>query len=318
VAGLALLVRQLATSPGRRRKLGLVFAFTSLAVIAAMLVVFGIGTGERFGTAGALNANGVGRLAAMGMLMLAISSAELGRRSMLSPLNLSLFLALGVGLLLTQSRGSMLAALGAALTIALAQPRVHHRLIGVTACLLLGAGLVFTAMKLDPQAMEQRWQSTFESRDLAGATAGRSEIARTAHLILKDHWIAGIGAGQFAYAYQEYSIMARSRYHNSSGASAHSGYLRIPTEGGVVATLLLIGFYVTLWRGASRLPPGQRRAVARAIIVYMLIGLASSEGIEKENWLAVGLLLIWFWENRVFGHSGVQAFRRSGVQVPSD
>jgi len=76
--------------------------------------------------------------------------------------------------------------------------------------------------------------------------------------------------------------------------------------------VLLICFYGALWLAASRLPPGQRRALARGIIIYLLIGSFSSEGIEKSNWLAVGLLFVWFWESRgqAFGVSGVRAFRR--------
>ena len=81
-------------------------------------------------------------------------------------------LALGVGLMLTQSRGSMLAALGAAFAIALSQTRIHRRGIALAACVALFAGLVVAAMKLDPTGMENRWNSTFGKDSLAGATAG--------------------------------------------------------------------------------------------------------------------------------------------------
>jgi hypothetical protein len=40
---------------------------------------------------------------------------------------LALFLMLGVGLMLSQSRGSMLCLVGAAVSIALEQPRFRHR-----------------------------------------------------------------------------------------------------------------------------------------------------------------------------------------------
>jgi hypothetical protein len=299
VGSLALLTRQLATSPRRRQEMARVFAFTALAVLVALVVLYGVGSGARLGRAAGMNANGVGRLGAVGILMLIISASEQGRRRLFHPVNLILFLGLGVGLLLTQSRGSMLGVLGAVLAMAWGQPRLHHRALALVGCVMLFGGLVLAAIKLDPTAMEGRWQSTFEKDDLAGQTAGRSEIARTAGLMIRDNWIAGVGAGQFDVVYPDYSVLAHSAYNNSMEAQSHSAYLKVSTEGGLVACLLLLGFYVTLWRGASRLPPGQRRALARGIVIYLLIGSLSSEGIEKENWLAVGLLLVWFWQNHL-------------------
>ena len=314
VASLALLTRQLATSPRRRQEMALVFAFTALAVLISLLVVYGVGSGARLGRAANINSNGLGRLGAVGILMLAISATEQGRRRFVSPVNLALFMGLGIGLMLTQSRGSMLALVGAGLTMSLGQPRLHHRLLALGGCVVLFGGLVMAAFLLDPTAMEGRWQSTVDKDDLAGKTAGRSEIARTTRYMLRDNWMAGVGAGQFDVAYEVYSVLAHSRYNNSTEAQSHSAYLKVPSEGGLVAALLLLGFYVSLWMGASKLPPGQRRALARAIIVYLLIGSFSSEGIEKSNWLTVGLLLIWFWENQwqTYRRSGFRAFRRSG------
>jgi O-antigen ligase len=265
-----------------------------------------------------MNANGVGRIGAVGILMLIISAAEYGRRRLLHPVNLVLFLGLGVGLMLTQSRGSMLGVLGAALAIAWGQPRVQHRMLALGACVMLFGGLVMAAVLVDPAAMQGRWQSTTEKDDLAGKTAGRSEIARTAGLMIRDNWIAGVGAGQFDVVYPEYSVLAHSAYNNSTEAQSHSAYLKVSTEGGIVGTVLLLCFYGALWLAASRLPPGQRRALARGIIIYLLIGSLSSEGIEKSNWLAVGLLFVWFWESRGQGlrpgtraaGGGVRAFRR--------
>jgi O-antigen ligase len=235
----------------------------------------------------------------------------------LTPANGVLLLSLGVGLMLTQSRGSMLAAVGAALTLALGQARLHHRGIALAACVALFAGLVVAAMKLDPAGMENRWNSTVGKGSLAGATAGRSEILRTARYMLHDNWIAGIGAGQFDVAYQEYSTLAKSDYNNSQEAQAHSAYLKIPVEGGLVATLLMICFYLSLWVGASRLPPGQQRAVARAVVVYLLLSQLSSEGIEKESWIAVGQLFAWFWEQSGRRSIPRPPHRARSAEVPS-
>jgi hypothetical protein len=76
LAGLALLTRQLATSPSRRQELGTVFVLTALASIVALVIVSGVGSGARLGKVDTMNADGFGRLAAMGMLMLAISAAD--------------------------------------------------------------------------------------------------------------------------------------------------------------------------------------------------------------------------------------------------
>jgi O-antigen ligase len=308
VAALALLTRQLANSPQRRRELGAVFAITCIAVLVALLALSD-NPGGRLGqeiadrSAGGLNANQVGVTAAMGILMLAISSAERGRHRVLTPVNLGMYLVLGAGLLLTQSRGSILAATGAALTIALAQPRLHHRLIGVGALLGLSAALVLVALKLNPTGMETRWNETFASASVAERTAGRSEIARTAVQIMHHHWFSGIGGGQFGQSFKEYSVLVHSTYGRGKQKSAHSGYLTIVTENGVVGALLLTGFYLSLWFGAVMLPAGQRRAVACGVVVFMVIIPFSTLGIDKADWLAIGLLLAWYAGNRKQGPS---------------
>src|SRR5947209_14787539 len=78
VGSLALLTRQLATSRVRRQEMTRVFAFTALAVLVALVVLYGVGSGARLGRAAGMNANGVGRLAAVGILMLIVSATGQG------------------------------------------------------------------------------------------------------------------------------------------------------------------------------------------------------------------------------------------------
>jgi O-antigen ligase len=308
---LALLTRQLACTPHRRRELTTVFAFVTLAMLVAVLAAFGM-KHARLGLAvgmehKAMNPNGVGRVAGMAMLMLAISAVESRRQKLLTAGNLTAYLLLGLGVMLTLSRGSILATVAALLTLALSQPRLHHRILGLAACVILGGGVVFAAMQFDPEDVGHRWWSTFHKKDLAGATAGRSEIARTAGYVLRENWIAGVGGGQFSNAYETYSAVAHSRFKTGRMIQAHSAYLKIPAEGGLVGAILLIGFYVTLWRGTLLLPAGMRRGVARAVIIFILVSWLGSEAIEKENWIAVGLLLAWFWEHQARHGRGRQS-----------
>jgi O-antigen ligase len=297
VGCLAFLTRQMATTPRRRREFGLVFAITSLAMTAPLLVVFGVGAGSRLGQGHGMNADGVASLAAMGILMLAMSAVEAGT-ALLSPANLALYVPLGVIIMLTQGRGGMLSIAGAALAIALGQRGFRRRVLGVVCCLLLGAGLVLLAVRLEPEGMQHRWNATVGKNDLSAATAGRTEIWRTISFALKDHWLTGVGAGQFGSAFQEYSGLAKTNFRRGKAMQAHNVYVNFATEGGLVAVVLMIGFYVSLWVNASRLASARHRAVARAIIVYVLIDGCGAGGLEKWNWLAIGVLLAWFWENR--------------------
>jgi O-antigen ligase len=319
VAGLAMLTRHLATSPRRRQEMGIVFAVTSIAIVVALLVAVGFGKEGRLGDASGLNANEIGGLLASGMLLYSMAIADGRRQGLRSPVHLLTLGALGVGLLLTQSRGCMVAVAGAALTIAVGQRRFQHRLAALSLFGLLGAMLVLAAVRLNPSGMQQRWVDTFGEGSLVHHTSGRSEIFRTGGYMLRENWIAGVGAGQFFVAYSEYSTLAQSTDHRGKNRAAHSAYLSLSTEGGLVTIVLMVGFFFSLWLAASRLSAGQRRAVARGVVVFLLLILFTTDQMQKPHWLALGLLFVWCWESSRdrARHAGVPNGTRSGANHPT-
>ncbi|MFA6031718.1 MAG: O-antigen ligase family protein [Myxococcota bacterium] len=71
---------------------------------------------------------------------------------------------------------------------------------------------------------------------------GRGEFARTTIAGIRDNWITGVGFGNFQKAYQIYERpeMIFSSFVNH----AHNEYLEITFEGGVVAVLLMLSYFL--------------------------------------------------------------------------
>ena len=185
----------------------------------------------------------------------------------MSPLSIVLFLLL-YGLVVSQSIGgylSLLASIGTMFCILLWRRRAH-------AWLLLTAGLGIVAVVLGLLQIDDVMR---DAARLEGDIIRRLQLFNSSWLVLKDHWLLGIGGGAFYAVFPGYRQL-------DTGSSfyyyAHNDYLQFAIEFGLIGIALLGWFLVrvirTNWQFLSKRAPATDRTFALASLAA-IAGLAT-------------------------------------------
>ncbi|MER8383477.1 O-antigen ligase family protein [Mesorhizobium sp. M1399] len=105
--------------------------------------------------------------------------------------------------------------------------------------------------------------------DVIDPTFGRGEFARTTIEGIKENWATGVGFGNFQNAYQIYEkeSMIFKQYVNHT----HNEYLEIAFEGGVLAILLMVGYFVLLFAALARVRRDPLQKAAFLSVSFLLI-----------------------------------------------
>ena len=162
---------------------------------------------------------------------------------------LAMLVIVGV-LLLTLSR-SALAGLGVAGLVAwrLGQPRMDLERTSLPARLgLAGALLLILVLFVDVDRWATRVAQTFEAES---SPLGRATIWQESIPIARDFWLAGTGAGTFSDAmvvYQESRVWVGSMRRWAHFNNAHSHYLQVLCEGGLLLAIPSLWAFVALVR----------------------------------------------------------------------
>ena len=106
----------------------------------------------------------------------------------------------------------------------------------------------------------------------------------------RDHWLIGVGPGNYALRMEEYDRL-------DSGIAAHSNYLSVLSELGAPGLLLYLTLFVTalvmLWRRgrrhASAWPCPEARAVFAALLAYLGAGAFISRHDQALAFILVGV-----------------------------
>jgi O-antigen ligase len=169
----------------------------------------------------------------------------------------ALALMVMVGALLATLSRSAVVGLGAAAVVAwrLGEPRMaierSHlpvRLGGI------GAALVVAMLFIDLDGWATRLQQSIG--DAPGAAFSRTTIWRETWPIVRDFWVAGTGAGTYSDAmtqYQQSRVWVGSMQRWAHFNNAHSHYLQVLSEGGVllaIPVLAALAAFVRLARAA--------------------------------------------------------------------
>ncbi len=205
------------------------------------------------------------------------------------------------GVVLTYSRGAMLGVAVMALVLAWCYRR-HWRLQ-----LTLAVPLVIAASLLMPQNYFDRvaaigavfvgGQST---RQADQSILNRIDENALAVEVFTDNAWGGVGPGGYAELFQKYSLdhNKRLRFDNRE---AHSLYLELAAEGGVLALLAFFSFLavlatnvVTARQPGARSPGGQSglaMAVGFALIGYLSASIVLHADFSRTFWLLCGMAL---------------------------
>jgi putative inorganic carbon (HCO3(-)) transporter len=202
-------------------------------------------------------------------------------------------LALAVLLLLTQSRGALLAALAGLLVITILQNRRWLFFWLALTILPVAAGFKFGAAALGQFFLGQSSLFTLES------LAARQEIWQRAIYLIRDHPLSGVGLGMVGPTIQQFYPLKTGTFVDH----AHNIYLQVGAElglPGLAAHLVLYAtIFVLLLRRALSPPAGHYQVLALgllgSLVVFLTHGLfdavIASPQVALIVWGLLGLMV---------------------------
>lgn len=207
-------------------------------------------------------------------------------------LNLLYPLAAGLLIVLTGSRGALVAAVpGYLFAFALvARAGGRWRLAAGAALLLVLGG----ASRLNLAQPLQRLGSVAASGS-QDRLSGRADLWQAGWAAYAEHPVLGVGAGAFAAA-------TRARTNLGESLIAHNTYLSVLTELGAVGFALFGSLLLVVIGGALRQPPPMRGASLAALAVWGVGVFALSWEFRSQTWLLFTLIMAG-------GHCGGEPIR---------
>ncbi|RUU43131.1 O-antigen ligase domain-containing protein, partial [Mesorhizobium sp. M6A.T.Ca.TU.002.02.2.1] len=126
---------------------------------------------------------------------------------------------------------------------------------------------------------------------------GRGEFARTTVEGIKENWATGVGFGNFQKAYQIYEKeeMIFKQYVNH----AHNEYLEIAFEGGALAILLMVLYFVILLMAFTRIRRDPLQKAAFLSVSFLLIHSLVDYPLRTE-----ALAMTFAFMNAIIFHKG--------------
>lgn len=214
---------------------------------------------------------------------------------------LALFAALGlvsVALLLTESRGGIVALAVTSVAVAVYAGPLRARALAVLCC-VVALGITYYAFVAPPESL------TRITHFSAGGGTGRSDLWSIAIEMWRDRPLAGVGAGNFQIVEPRYAVdavnLARVDLVIDTPKVAHNTYLHVLTELGLIGLAAVVFTIVAALRAATRAVSRFARSesirgelIARSLVIGAIGMLAAftfiSAQYEKQLWLMLGLL----------------------------
>lgn len=188
---------------------------------------------------------------------------------------------MGLGIVLTGSRGGLVAALIAVAVVALQDMR-PARLMAAVVALVMVAG---TAAVVAPPELGERLTST--------SSTGRTDIWRLGLDACSQYCVLGSGWGTFPDVYQdEFVTNPRAGGFRDEGYRAHNIWLQAAVETGLLGAVLLVVAYALTLLTASRLPRDLRGPCVGALVGLAVASSLISNLIFKYFWLVPTYVLV--------------------------
>ncbi|HEX2568900.1 MAG TPA: O-antigen ligase family protein [Polyangia bacterium] len=231
----------------------------------------------------------------------ALGALALTRRRWLRFCYFGALILMATALLLTQSRGGLMAAitvLGLTL-LRSTDPKNRGALVAVGVVLLL-------ALQFTPQKVWQRASTTFAYQQDASAQ-GRIDAWRTGLRMVAAHPLTGVGAGVFVLAWPEYAPGDAGE-----ARTAHNTFVQVASETGLPGLGLFLGAVGVAFAGLQRVVrrrPDLERPARTTQIGLVSFLVSSATGGLAYSWplyLLLGLA------------AGMMRMEREALDVPGD
>ena len=295
--------------------------FVSLALLAA-IAVFQVATGRYDIDFGGLSGSGIHHIAgefdsirvfgpyhdanSFGRILLigipfALYEAIRGRSNFWRLAGAACAAVLLLGVVLTYSRGAMLGV--AAMAVALSwRCRRHWRLqLTLAVPLIVAASLLLPQNYLDrAAAIATVFVGGQSTREVDSSILNRIDENAVAVKIFTDNVWGGVGPGGYASLFQKYSLDHNKRLRFED-RDAHSLFLELAAEGGVLALLAFFSFLavlgfnvVTARQSGTRSQSGDAglaEAIGFALIGYLAASIVLHADFSRPFWLLCGMAL---------------------------
>ena len=235
---------------------------------------------KRFAASG-FDPNDIALLLAIGIPMATYLATRRSSLTAFRVVNLLYPAAAALGIVLSGSRGALLAAAPAYLFFLIRMARLSRgwgfAMLGVLTAAVTGA------TRLDLSAPLQRLGTvTASSGD--DHLSGRADIWRAGWAAFGEHPFLGVGGGAFS---------AATMGKNGQGEAliAHNTYLSVLTELGPIGFLLFLGLLALVLQSALRQAPPMREMSLLSLLVWAIGVFALSWEFRSQTWLLFGLIV---------------------------
>jgi O-antigen ligase len=239
-----------------------------------------IGRGAGRFSGGGLNADALGLLAVLGLPMAWLLIVQ--RRGIVRILALVYFTLTPIALLLTATRGAILAGFVALAIIPLTFSRRAVKWY-VLAGLFLAIGTIYAAMVV-PQSNWDRILSTEAELTEGGEMSGRTAIWQAGFQVYPDHAILGVGAGAYAAATGPY-------LRNTKGPMpSHNVAIGLLVEEGIVGLCLFGAILGACAWTIAHLPAPYRALWSVLMLTWLVAAMSVNWEHVKVTWVLFGLI----------------------------
>jgi O-antigen ligase len=185
-----------------------------------------------------------------------------------------------VGLLLTATRGAIVAGVATLAIVPLTLPRQSWRSYAVAGVLLILGTLA--AAQLVPQSNLKRVLSTSDEIQ-GGSMSGRREIWNAGLQAFPQRPLLGAGAGAYGAAVDPY-------FRNKGKVAAHNVVIGLLVEEGIVGLALFAALFGTCAWTIFRSPPPYGVLCGVLILAWLIGGMTTEPQSMKFTWVLFGLV----------------------------
>ena len=233
------------------------------------------------------NAAGLVPLSAIFVVCLGFSYASRHRRGTLV---LGALAAVNwVWVFLTASRGNLLMGTIGLIYLVLVMPGVSRRASYVAVTVVTALVLSSSFTGLQERALFRIEKTLNPNVSIRSRTSGRSDLMLGGWYIVQENPL-GIGTGGFAIAWANLGIRpGLSSFKQSSTFQAHSGWLKVLTENGILGLLFLAAYVWSFAYIGMRYPVGGARGLGLYVTATLMVAFFPTEFQCKGLWfLAAG------------------------------
>jgi O-antigen ligase len=271
-------------TPTRSRLVNLVQAYVLGAYVAASNTIYNYAIGAslkhaygRYAAEG-FDPNDLGMILALGLPM-AWYLGSIATTTFMRWLNRAYFLVGIVAILLTGSRGGLLASIVALSVVPWTLTQVRRGVRIAAVVLMFGAGLL--AVRFVPQEIFQRL-STTTSEITEGTMNERLEVWKAGIAAVPERPLQGYGPAGWQMALS----------HRLGIKGPHNTYLAILVDEGLIGLSLFLALFVILLNRLLQLPNVFERRIGLTILMTFSIAiLPLAWDTKKVAWLILGLLM---------------------------